>query len=202
MRRFTPRRHFIRKGQSALTIIELLIVSALTGIVAVALMYLFVFIAREQRVGFVQQQVFEEADRLQDKITELLQGASRNAGIHLADLDGAFYHRIVFRTSVGSPNQELHFDTTAHTLTYDPDMSNSGDEVTLGISGGSSTIVRLDNVRFRSVLKTGGIPDGSVILVIIDVSDHGYARQTYRDPSAQANWIMNTRSFAVNLRQV
>jgi hypothetical protein len=51
-------------------------------------------------------------------------------------------------------------------------------------------------------MQMAGIPDSSIILVNVTVSDNGYAMTPYRkNPSDPVNWITNTRSFAVNLRR-
>ncbi len=186
-------------SRRGITLVETLIAVTISLPIVTALMYLMVATAREQKVGFVQQLVFDSADRIQDKITRLLQDASRASGVYFADADGEFYNRIAFRQQVGPPTQELFFDSASGTLTYDPDVNVSNNEETIDVA--SSTLCELDNVAFRASIKVGGIPDSSIVLVRLRVSDHGRARSSWRDAGSQANWIVSTRMFAVNLRR-
>ena len=182
-----------------MTLVETVIASFIFTIIGMGVVSLLIITAREQRVGFVEQRVFEEADRLQDRITRILQGASRDAGVFFDHEEGAYFRRIVFREGIGKANQSLYFDKQSHILEYDPDMSISGNEKKLGMPGES--IALPDMVKFRSAMKTGGIPDSAIILVVVEVSDHGYGKSAFRDISEKTNWIMSSRTFAVNLRR-
>ena len=196
-------RYKITKKIASFTITELLIASAISAIVAVALMSLLSIMAREYRLGIVRQRVFENADRVQDHITDLLQSASRGAGVLLSDPippSNVFYHRIIFRTGVMAANQELRYNPTKRVLTYDPNISVNGDETNIGFK--SDLLAKINDVQFRAAMQTGGLPDSAIILVNVTVSDNGYAMTPYRkNPSDPVNWITNTRSFAVNLRR-
>jgi len=189
----------IRKKR-AVTFMELTIGLALMAIVSGGIMGLLFLFGREHRVSFVEQRVFEHADRLQDRITVLLHTASRSTGVFYADPVGSFYHRIVFRKSVGAPNEELSFDPSEHTLTYDPDISVDGDEELLGLP--SESYSQLRDIRFRSAMKTGGIPDSGIIIILLEVTDRGYARRHYRDSTKTFNHVISSRTFAVNLRRL
>jgi len=196
-------RHKRTEQIASFTLTEVLIASAIGAIVSAALMILLSIMAREYRLGIVRQRVFENADRVQDHITDLLQSASRGAGILLSDPippSYAFYHRIIFRTGVGAPNQQLQYNPVTKKLTYDPDISVNGDEITIGFK--NDPIAKINDVQFRAAMQTGGLPDSAIILVNVTVSDNGYAMTPYRSNlSDPVNWITNTRSFAVNLRR-
>jgi len=200
MKRFWHSGTFDQGQCRAMTFVEIIIAAFLTTLVALSVMSLLIITAREEKVGYVRQRVFENADRLQDRVTVLLQDASRNAGVYYADPVGSFYRRIVFRSAIGAPNHELRFIPNTKTLIYDPNMAMTGDEIALGFPNDS--IAQIVDVRFRSALQTGGITDSSLILVIIEVSDKGYAMKSYRDATDSVNWITSTRSFAVNLRRL
>lgn len=192
--------NFHGSKQKAFTLVEVIISAFLITIIGAAAISLMIMITREQRVGFVEQRVSENADRLQDRITERLREASREAGVFYAEPTGPYYHRIVFREGVGAANQEFRFDPDTATLTYDPDVNEDNDKEIIGF--GNDSIARIDDVKFRSGMKTGGIPDSAIILVVVEVSDHGYAKKSFRDTTGKANWVMSTRSFAVNLRKL
>ena len=186
-----------RTSKQGFTLVEVLIAATIGVLVMGAVMGLMITTLRDQRLGLVQQRVSEQADRVQDQVTELLKYGSRDAGVFLADADGAYYRKVVFRQETGAANQQLEYDPDDMTLTYDPDLSKSGGEKVFDTS---SSMTTLDRVRFVTGMKVGGIPDSGVILVEIEVSDHGFARKPYRDPSNEANWVVSSRSFAVNLR--
>lgn len=187
------------KRGNGFTFIEVMIASSISVFIGITMIYLLVYVVREQRLGYVQYRVYEHANRLQDKITLLLQDASREAGVYYSEPDGAYYNRIVFRDDTGAKNEELIYNPNTYTLTYDPDRNTDGDEETLGFP--NDEIAKLTDVRFRSAMKVGGIPDSSVILVEIEVTDQGYGRY-FRDQSNPINWVTSTRSFAVNLRRL
>ena len=192
-------RHLRGKNRRAFTLLESIISIAIFTMVGIAEVSLIVMTARIHNEGFVEMLVFKHADYIQDRVTGLLQGGSRESGVFFADPDGAFYRRILFRQSMDSSPQELRFDPNTHKLTYDPDVSIPNNEVTIQYQG--AQLAQLDDVCFRAAMKIGGIPDNSVLLVQIRVSDHGKGRSSYRDPHNEYNWITSRRHFAVCLRR-
>ncbi|HOE62389.1 MAG TPA: hypothetical protein PKW18_06140 [Candidatus Sumerlaeota bacterium] len=190
------------------TFAETVVAIGMSGIIFVTIMVLFSALIREQRIGFIRQRVFEKADRIQDEVTELLQSASKEAGVFFTDANGAFYRTIIFRTATGGANQRLQYDPTKRSLTYTPDITVSGGQRLIGVLGKPKNPSSPDDptcsildVSFRTAMQTGGIPDSSVILVNVTVSDQGYATRHYKDPSKVKNHIISTRSFAVNTRR-
>ena len=197
---FNSVRNGAARRRRAFTLLEVMFASSISTIVFGSLISLMIITARQQSQGMIELQVYKHADLIQDRIKLMLQGASREAGVFLTDKDGAFYHTLVFREGVGPSfsNQSLSFDPDDAELTYDPDLGGGGDEL---LVAGNEGPAFLDNVRFQMGLKTGGIPNGGVILVRIEVSDHGRARSTFRDAVDPANWITVQRSFCINLRE-
>ena len=185
------------RGRGGFTMIELMFAAVIGLGVMAAMMQLVLMVARDQRLGLVEQSVFTRADQVQDSITQLVTYSSANAGVFLATPDGAFFHRLVFRTAVGAANRELVFDPDDQTLTYDPNIAISNDHRVVARSEG---LARLVSVRFRAATKIGGIPDSSVILVELEVSDEGLGRRSWRGDADEADWVTSTRSFSINLR--
>lgn len=190
------------------TFAEAVIAIGIGGIVFATIMVLFSALIREQRIGYMRQRVFEKADRIQDEITELLQGASRGAGVFFADASGSFYRTMIIRTATGGANQQLKYDPVKRSLTFDPNINTTGGERLIGVLGTPKDPANPDDptcsimdVSFRAAMQTGGIPDSSLILVNVTVSDQGYATRHYKDSSQLKNHIISTRSFAVNLRR-
>lgn len=197
-----------RRSSSGFTFAETVVAIGISGIVFATIMVLFSALIREQRIGYMRQRVFEKADRIQDEITDLLQSASRGAGVFFTDANGSFYRTMIFRTATGSANQQLKYDPAKRTLTYDPNISTSGGERLIGVLGTPKDPANPDDptcsildVSFRAGMQTGGIPDSSLILINVTVSDQGYATRHYKDASQLKNHIISTRSFAVNTRR-
>jgi hypothetical protein len=184
---------------AAFTLLEATISMAIFTMVGMAEVSLIIITAQTQNRGFVTMRIYKHADHIQDKIYDILQNASREAGVFFDTPNGSYYRKIIFKQGPDSPNESLSFNADNNTLTYDPDMNIPGNE--LIISYMSDKIAQLDEVGFRAAMKAGGLPDSAIILVNFKVSDHGKGKITYRDPSDEANWITSRRTFAVGLRR-
>ena len=187
------------------TMLELLFVSVIGVLVTGMIVWLLVVSAREQRLAFVECQVYNRADLLQDKIMAILRQASRENVVPFAAADAVspssdlFYYRIIFRDMINGPNKELRFDPKEGTIVYDPDRAVSGNEETIDKP---SPLTHLERVWFGMGLKAGGLADASLIMVQLEVSDRGVARGSYRgDEEDHSHWITSVRTFAVHLRQ-
>lgn len=195
-------RHLPSRG--GFTLLEVLFVISISVLVTAAVVGMMVATARRQREGMFFQQVYDRADRVEDKTTLLLQGGSKEAGIFLNDLNQGFYREIVYREGTGPTfaNKSLRFDPQAQQLIFDPDMSIDDNEQIIVQSRG---YVFLESVDFQSGQKVGGIPDSGVILVRTVVSDRGSARRAFRHrhryQGDRKHHITSSRTFAVNLRR-
>lgn len=196
--------------QRGLTLIEIVVASSIAIFVTAGVVYLLWAVARQQRVAFIEAQVARRADRLQDQIMSVLRAASRNQVVPFSVNDAVpgqptgkevFFYRIIFRSGESAPNQQLQFDPTRKTLTYDPDISVSGNERRFDAAFANSSLTRLEYVWFAQGVLPTGAPDNSLILVQLEVNDQGLARRSWRNPANRANWVIATRTFAVNLRQ-
>lgn len=200
----------LKAHSRAMTLVEIVIGAAIAAVLGVAIVYLLVNVARQQRIAFIETQVAKRADLLEDKIMDILRNASRNNVVPFSVSDAVpgqvsgqevFFYRIIFRSADNAPNQELRFDPTTRQLIYDPDRSVANNEQRLDGAVGASNLTRLEYVWFASgILPTGSL-DNSLILVQLEVNDQGLARRSFRDPTKRSNWIIATRSFAVNLRR-
>ena len=205
-----PRRLFKRRRNRGMTLVEIIIAATISAAVGAVVVWLLLAVAREQRLGFIEAQVMARADRLQDKIIETLRAGSRSNVVPFSVADAVpgqtsgrevFFYRLIFRSVENGPNQELRYDTTKHELVYDPNRAISNNEVLFDSTLAKTPLSRLDYVWFARGIRSTGIPDSSLILVQFEVSDRGLARRAYRDSSLRTNWVVATRSFAVNLRQ-
>lgn len=189
------------RKRSGFTILEVMLAAFISTVLAATLMGLMISAAREQRLGLAQEQVFDYADRLQDRITNLLRGAGRQWGVALGDAAGAFYHVIIFRVPDANGNPRaasLSFDPSTHNLMYNPNALGGGVGVPILKSG---DIAKLDDVRFSTGMAPGNVPDSSVVLVIVHISDHGLGRAGQINPNDHARWVSANRTFSVNLRR-
>jgi type II secretory pathway pseudopilin PulG len=193
-----------------MTLVEIIIAATISAGVGAIVVWLLIAVAREQRLGFVEAQVAARADRIQDKIIETLRAGSRGNVVPFSLGDAVpgqtsgrevYYYRLIFRSADNAPNQEMRYDPIAHQLTYDPNRAVANDDYKFDSTLANSTLTRLEYVWFARGIRASGIPDSSLILVQFEVTDRGLARRSYRDSSSRTNWIIATRSFAVNLRQ-
>jgi prepilin-type N-terminal cleavage/methylation domain-containing protein len=196
-----------RKG---MTLVEVIIASAIAVFVTAGVVFLLFTFARQQRLAFIEAQVARRADRIQDRIMDILRRASRNQVVPFSVSDAVpgqpsgkevFFYRIIFRSGENSPNQELRFDPTTRAIIYDPDRSIANNEVRLDGALAGTSLSRVEYVWFAQGILPTGAPDNSLILVQLEVNDQGLARRSWRDPTKRANWVIATRTFAVNLRQ-
>ena len=196
-----------RKG---MTLVEVIIASAIIVFVTAGVVFLLFTFARQQRLAFIEAQVARRADRIQDRIMDILRRASRNQVVPFSVSDAVpgqpsgkevFFYRIIFRSGENSPNQELRFDPTTRAIIYDPDRSIANNEVRLDGALSGTSLSRVEYVWFAQGILPTGAPDNSLILVQLEVNDQGLARRSWRDPTKRANWVIATRTFAVNLRQ-
>jgi hypothetical protein len=206
--RFLRSRSRARRG---LTLVEVLVASTIAVFVTTGIVYLLFTVARQQRVAFIQAQVARRADRIQDRIMDILRNGSRSQVVPFSVGDAVpgqtsgkevFFYRMIFRSGENMPNQELRFDPTAHQIIYDPDRDVANNEVLLDRALANSPLTRLEYLWFAEGILPTGATDSSLILVVqFEVNDQGLARRSWRDPSKRSNWIIATRTFAVNLRQ-
>ncbi len=199
-----------RKSRLGLTLVEVLVASSIAVFVSAAVVYLLFTVARQQRVAFIEAQVARRADRLQDEIMDILRRASRNQVVPFSVNDAVpgqpsgkevFFYRIIFRSGENRPNQQLQFNPTTRRLVYDPNLATASDEQLLDRAFANSNLTRLEYVWFAQGILPTGAPDNSLIFVQFEVNDQGLARRSWRDPTKRSNWVIATRSFAVNLRQ-
>lgn len=192
----------------AMSLVEVMIGATILGAIGASIMFLMVSTARRSYVSTVEYQVNQYANLLQDRISVTLRSSSRRHGVLAyspTDDSKIFFRSIRFKKTELSnppdPVRELTYDLDNKTLNYDPDITENGDEEVWGLGKQGGDRITLDECMFRRGMKPGGIPDSSTILVYLEVSDHGKARQSFRDPDDEFNWITATRAFAVNLRR-
>ena len=206
----SPRaRTALRRG---VTLIELFFALAILSFVAAMIAQLLIVTGREQRAGYVEQQVFNYADRLQDRITMWLQDAATGE-VMMTDPNGAWFETVVFRREFTAPLQRIHYDPGTFQLEYDPDLSIAGNEEIIGppqVVDNPNWQIQLQNVLFFNATPTLP-PDDSVntvVLVQFQVTDNGWGREIWWSgqdsqgrQAKQGVPFTTQRSFAVGTRR-
>ncbi len=200
-----------RNGRRSMTIVEVIIASTIVTITLGFIYQAVILIAREYRVGLIQAEINARADMIQDNIFSKLRHVSSSNIVQFSPSDivpgqtannvtTTWYHRIIFRLSDEEPFQELRYDPTTKKLIYNPDRNTSNNEVDLTQGNIEMEFGELDYVWFGNALQPGNLPDSALILVELSVSDHGKARQSYRNVSNESTWIKSNKSFCVYIR--
>ncbi len=195
------------------TLVEMIIASTIVLLMSAVIFSLIGLVAREQRIGLIEQRLNEHADRIQDFIELTMQAQSKEAGVSYPNLVNGFSTKIAFREGIGFPNQQLSYDANAKNLIYDSDVSLANNERIVGFEEQADGLTHLDAVRFWPGMQVGGIPDGSFVNVWVEVSDHGLIEKTkqtgriykkesdIRNPNNPIYWVKVVRTFTVGLRQ-
>lgn len=202
--RFSP------KCVQGFTFPELLIAVSIMTLVGAQAMALFQTTIWEQRIAFVEREAQEQADRLQDRITQILIEGG-NGGVFLTDADTSnpgWFHTIQFRADNGGgeTTQRLMFDPDPNdlTLTYIPDLDSPGTTLPIAEMRNNAAAdepVIIQNVRFRKALRVGYNEDSSLILVSINVGDRGFTFRSRDSGSLSRQTTIDIqRDFSVNLR--
>jgi len=186
-----------------MTLIEMIVSSAVGVLVIGTLLTLVVQVAKEQRRGLVDVTLQQQAGILEDKITRLVRSMSASETILLADPIAAgspFYRRVVMARGQTPtyPREEIIYDAATGKVTHDPDRSVSGNELVLFAPSGKASMMVLRNMYFYSSFKLDGSPDSSVLNVFVEFDDNTFAGR--KDASGSLKKTRILRTFSVKMR--
>jgi hypothetical protein len=184
----------------AFTVAETVIASAIMVLVMGSLAMLFFIMAKEQREVMTDGTLQEKAAVIEDRLSSLLRNMSVSESVlFTSPLSGStgFYYRIIVAKGGAPdyPREEVYFNTNTHSLIYDPNRATSGNEETLFAPDADVTLRRL---YFFPSLKTDGTTDSTILNVVMEVDDDGYAQR--KNSSGVIKNTSISRYFSVKLR--
>jgi hypothetical protein len=199
MKTFSPLRGSgARRG---FTLVELVVASGVGMLIAGGGMLLLVEASKETYRGMADATVEQAASDLESRIFRCLRSMSASEGVVYTTPGsvgpGGYqgYQRIIVARgpTPDYPREELRFDASAAQAVYLPNRSISSTSQLFMNS--RSNVVVLRNLCFFPSFKQDGTPDNSLVNVVVEVDDAGYARR-----SGSVNPARIQRTFAVKMR--
>ncbi len=166
-----------RRRLLGMTLVEVMMASALSGLALGALLVLVAQTAKEQRRGVVDASLQQQAGALEDKLVRLVRSMSATESTLLADPiqpGSPMCRRVIMgRGPVPAfPREELSYDPTTFTLVYEPNRAVPGNKTTLFKP---KDMVVLRGMYFFAAMKNDGSPDNSLLNVWMEFDDDGHA---------------------------
>lgn len=181
------------------TLVELLVASSVAAMIAGTAVLLLMQSAIENKRGFADATLEQEASNLQDKIIQILHGMSANEGTYYygAAVNGYYPNIIVARGSTLDlfPREQLSFDQGTRRALYNSNFPAAG-TTTLLARTNSNAVVRF--LGFSPAFKPDGTVDNSLVGVLIKMDDNGSSGRIGASRSNNPACIW--RSFAVRMR--
>lgn len=183
------------------TIPELIIAGAVGMMITGTMMLLLIESAKEQYRGVADATVEEAANDLQSQMIKYLRSMSANEGMVFAqpvtNVGAVFkgYQRVIVAHGPAPdyPREEIRFDPQANSVTYNPNLSTTNNLQVVLQSRPAAFMLR--NLCFLPAWREDGMPDNSLVFVVIELDDNGSSRRT-----AHANPAHVQRTFAVKMR--
>lgn len=189
-----------RSERRAFTLVELLVGASLGVLLTGFMMGMVIQVVKEQRRELVDATLQYKADDLEEKLARLIRSMSANETIILGDplsSGSPFYRRII--VAMGQTptyaRQQLIYDPTAMTLTQDPDITMSSNEILLFKS---TPMAKLRNMYFFTSVKSDGVADSSALNIYLQFDDDGFAGR--KNPNGTLKRSQVTRYFTVKMR--
>jgi phosphoglucomutase len=180
--------------------VELLVGASLGVLLTGFMMGMVIQVVKEQRRELVDATLQYKADDLEEKLARLIRSMSANETIILGDplsSGSPFYRRII--VAMGQTptyaRQQLIYDPTAMTLTQDPDITMSSNEILLFKS---TPMAKLRNMYFFTSVKSDGVADSSALNIYLQFDDDGFAGR--KNPNGTLKRSQVTRYFTVKMR--
>jgi hypothetical protein len=183
-----------------MTLVEVLIASAI-GVGAISgLMMLMLEVVKEQRKTLADATLQQSAGNLQDRLTRVIRDMSENESVIFGDKtveNGAdVYRKIIVAKGQAPdyPREEIAFISTENSVLYDPDRAVPGDET---FFFKTNAVVSVRKLFFYPSLKSGGVPDSSTLNIWLEMDDCGSSGR-----QLGAGFKTNTvlRTFTVKMR--
>ena len=184
----------------AFTIVETLVSSFIAVLVLGSLGMLVLQMGREQREAMSDGALQERAGLVEDRLIGLLRSMNvSESALFTEPMAGSLnkYCRVIIARGEApeNPREDIYFNTNSLTLTYDPNRSVAGDEITLCKP---DTVVTLRKLYFSPTMKADGSPDGSTMNVTMEFDDNGYSSR--KNSSGYVTTTSIQRCFSVKLR--
>ena len=200
MRTFSTSQTRSVRSRRAFTIVELLVSSFIAVLVMGSLGMLVLQMGREQREAMSDGGLQDRAGLVADRLVGLLRSMSVSESVlftePVAGSTNQFCRIIIARGEApDNPREDVYFNTNALTLTYDPNRSVAGDEITLCKP---DTVVTLRKLYFSPTMKTDDSTDGSTMNVTMEFDDGGYSAR--KNSSGYVTTTGIQRCFTVKLR--
>jgi len=202
--KLVPRNFPRQNRRQGFTLIELLMAMSVGLIIAGTVVILLVQASAEQRRGYADMTVEENAYVLQSRIVGCLRSMSSNFGITTdvaSFVTNSSGNTIGYRTIVGFKangdgtytTQRISFDPSSGSVNFTPNVSTAPGTQTLWMSSGQKTVLR--QFYFNNSRNLDNSQDNSLINVSFTMDDNGFSRQTATNNPANIQ-----RSFAVLMR--
>lgn len=187
-----------RKKNSAFTLAEVMIASALSTMVLGMVFSLFYLTAKEQREGYIEQRLRAHADRVEEYVTNTIREKSVTSGLFFSNPIGPYFRIVTFRKGIYDKIEMFSYNPGTKNLYHDPNNAASNDEIIVGFPENAQSSTHLDEVKFWKLLdNSSGNQASTAIGVYVEVSDHG---KTNNAPTDKTLWKKEVRTFIVALR--
>lgn len=189
MRKRTP-----RGFRAGVTLVELMISSAIMAMIMVGVSAAVLSVVRHERNTLIEHSQITQARMVENNVQRILRHANRNYITYPGAGADGFSHTVRFRANQTAPFQEISFDPDAHQLFFDPDRATAGGERLLGgVGSRGAEMCDLVDVTFRpSINAIDGNPEAGMIQVRITTSDGGRIRRREMDsgdPIVVEKWL-------------
>lgn len=183
-----------------MTLPELMVALAISGLALAGLMTTFTTLAREQRRNLADTVLQREAAMFQDSLAATLRFLSASESVAFGSPvapDMPLYRRLVVARGPAPayPREEIYFDPLTFQLLHDTNRNMSGPDLPIWPA---EVGARLRQVHFFPAMKSSGVTDGSVINVFFEMDDDGFSGRKRPDGTVRTNTLR--RTFAVKLR--
>jgi hypothetical protein len=189
--------------QRAFTLVELLVATSVGMVLAGTVLLLLCQTATEQRYGFADMTVEEQAYKLEANLTSCLRGMSANQGMTINNSSGLYnsngvllgYQSIfVFNpiTNGAYITGNINYNSATGEVTY---TSNISVPATQTIWMSNSSTAALTEFCFTSSYNPDGSQNNSLVNVIFQMSDNGFSQQNPVNNPASLY-----RNFSVQMR--
>lgn len=192
-----------RISRRAFTLVELLVATAVGSVLAGTMLLLLCQTAREQRCGFADMTVEEQAYKLQANLTTCLRSMSANQGMtpnyssglynsngNLLGYQSVFVFYPITNGTYITGN--ISYNSASGEVTYTSNVSAPSIQT---VWMGKSATAVLTEFCFSSSFNLDGSEDNSLVNVLFQMNDNGFSQQNPVNNPASLY-----RNFSVQMR--
>jgi type II secretory pathway pseudopilin PulG len=191
-----------RVPRQAFTLVELMVATAVGIGLAGTVVLLLLQSATEQRNGFADTTVEEQAYKLQANITSCLRSMSANQGVtpdyssSITDPNGnllGYKSIFVFYPTNGAYlTASIFYNSSSGQVTYTPDITAPSIQ-TVWMSNSPTAV--LTQLCFTTSFNLDGSQNSSLVNVLFKMNDNGFSQQSSVNNPASIN-----RNFSIQMR--